>query len=66
MAIEVEAIAATRRGIAVGPVLLWAWFAPFPYSGYHVKSDQKDWGGRSVLKECVCATIDCLYDYVGS
>ena len=32
-----------------------------------VKTDQKDKGrdGRSVLKECYCAMIDCLYDYVG-
>jgi hypothetical protein len=30
-----------------------------------VKTDQKDRNGRSVLKECDCAMIDCLYDYVG-
>ena len=30
-----------------------------------VKADQKDRDGRSVLKECDCAMIDCLYDYVG-
>ena len=30
-----------------------------------VKTDQKDRDGRSVLKECDCAMIDCLYDYVG-
>ena len=28
-----------------------------------VKKDQKDRHGRSVLKECKCALIDCLYDY---
>ena len=28
-----------------------------------VKTDQKDRNGRSVLKECDCAMIDCLYDY---
>ena len=28
-----------------------------------VKTDQKDGNGRSVLKECDCAMIDCLYDY---
>ena len=28
-----------------------------------VKTDQKDSHGRSVLKECDCAMIDCLYDY---
>ena len=30
-----------------------------------VKTDQKDRNGRSasVLKECYCAMIDCLYDY---
>ena len=28
-----------------------------------VKTDQKDGNGRSVLKECYCAMIDCLYDY---
>ena len=28
-----------------------------------VKTDQKDGKGRSVLKECDCAMIDCLYDY---
>ena len=30
-----------------------------------VKTDQKDRDGRSVLKECYCAMINCLYDYVG-
>ena len=30
-----------------------------------VETDQKDREGRSVLKECDCAMIDCLYDYVG-
>ena len=30
-----------------------------------VKTDQKDREGRSVLKECNCTMIDCLYDYVG-
>ena len=30
-----------------------------------VKTDQKDRDDRSVLKECECAMIDCLYDYVG-
>jgi hypothetical protein len=28
-----------------------------------VKTDQKDSNGRSVLKKCDCAMIDCLYDY---
>lgn len=30
-----------------------------------VKTARKDRDGRSVLKECDCAMIDCLYDYVG-
>ena len=30
-----------------------------------VKTDQKDRDGRSVLKECDCAMMECLYDYVG-
>ena len=30
-----------------------------------VKTDQKHRDGRSVLKECDCAVIDCLNDYVG-
>ena len=29
-----------------------------------VKTDQKDRDGRSVLKECECAMIDCLYESV--
>ena len=28
-----------------------------------VKTDEKDRNSRSVLKECDCAMIDCLYDY---
>jgi hypothetical protein len=28
-----------------------------------VKTDEKDAKGRSVLKDCDCAMIDCLYDY---
>jgi hypothetical protein len=28
-----------------------------------VWTDQKVGNGRSVLKECDCAMIDCLYDY---
>ena len=28
-----------------------------------VKTDEKDGKGRSVLKDCDCAMIDCLYDY---
>ena len=28
-----------------------------------VKTDEKDRNGRSVLKDCDCAMIDCLYDY---
>ena len=28
-----------------------------------VKTDAKDRNGRSVLKDCDCAMIDCLYDY---
>ena len=28
-----------------------------------VKTDMKDDNGRSVLKDCNCALIDCLYDY---
>ena len=30
-----------------------------------VKTARKDRDGRSVLKECDCDMIDCLYDYVG-
>ena len=30
-----------------------------------VKTDQKDRDGRSVLKECDCAMMECLHDYVG-
>ena len=30
-----------------------------------VKTDQKEREGKSVLKECDCAMIDCRYDYVG-
>ena len=30
-----------------------------------VETDQKDRDGRSVLKECYCVMIDCLYDNVG-
>ena len=30
-----------------------------------MKTAQKDRDGRSMLKECYCAMIDCLYDYVG-
>ena len=30
-----------------------------------VKTDQKERDGKSVLKECECAMIVCLYDYVG-
>ncbi len=28
-----------------------------------VKTDEKDRNCRSVLKDCDCAMIDCLYDY---
>ena len=28
-----------------------------------VRTDMKDANGRSVLKDCYCAMIDCLYDY---
>ena len=28
-----------------------------------VKTDQKDGEGRSILMDCDCAMIDCLYDY---
>ena len=28
-----------------------------------VRTDMKDANGRSVLKDCDCAMIDCLYDY---
>ena len=28
-----------------------------------VRTDMKDAEGRSVLKDCDCAMIDCLYDY---
>ncbi len=28
-----------------------------------VKTDEKDTKGRSVLMDCDCAMIDCLYDY---
>ena len=28
-----------------------------------VRTDMKDADGRSVLKDCDCAMIDCLYDY---
>jgi hypothetical protein len=28
-----------------------------------VKTDEKDGNGRSVLKDCDCAMIDCLHDY---
>ena len=28
-----------------------------------VKTDEKDRNGRSVLMDCDCAMIDCLYDY---
>jgi hypothetical protein len=28
-----------------------------------VKTDEKDRNSRSVLKDCNCAMIDCLYDY---
>jgi hypothetical protein len=28
-----------------------------------VKTDEKDQNGRSVLMDCDCAMIDCLYDY---
>jgi hypothetical protein len=28
-----------------------------------VKTDMKDDKGRSVLMDCDCAMIDCLYDY---
>ena len=28
-----------------------------------VRTDMKDTNGRSVLKDCDCAMIDCLYDY---
>ncbi len=28
-----------------------------------VKTDEKDRNGRSVLKDCDCAMIDCLFDY---
>ena len=31
-----------------------------------VKAPQKDRDGRSVLKECDCTIINCLYDYVGT
>ena len=31
-----------------------------------VKAPQKDRDGRSVLKECDCTMINCLYDYVGT
>ena len=30
---------------------------------FRVKTDMKEDNGRSVLKECDCALIDCLYDY---
>ncbi len=28
-----------------------------------VKTDEKDRNGRSILMDCDCAMIDCLYDY---
>ena len=28
-----------------------------------VRTDMKDANGRSVLKDCNCAMIDCQYDY---
>ena len=28
-----------------------------------VKTDEKDSKGRSVLMDCDCAMIDCLFDY---
>ena len=28
-----------------------------------VKTDMKDDNGRSVLRDCDCALVDCLYDY---
>ena len=28
-----------------------------------VKTDEKDRNGRSVLMDCYCAMIDCLFDY---
>ena len=30
---------------------------------FRVKTDMKDGRGRSVLMDCDCALIDCLYDY---
>ena len=30
---------------------------------FRVKTDMKDDKGRSVLMDCDCALIDCLYDY---
>jgi hypothetical protein len=30
---------------------------------FRVKTDMKDDRGRSVLMDCDCALIDCLYDY---
>jgi hypothetical protein len=30
---------------------------------FRVKTDMKDDEGRSVLMDCDCALIDCLYDY---
>ena len=42
----------------------WYWCMVLLFS-ILVKTAQKDRDGRSVLKECYCAMIDGLYDYVG-